>query len=84
MKLPNRAIIAWSVAFIFAGAAYASDAFIADCEEFKATNGIEGDCKCMAEKASEASVADELEATTTLDDLDGLSEAAKAVVDACT
>jgi hypothetical protein len=49
-----------SVAFILAGAAYAGDTFVADCEEFKATNGIEGDCDCMAEKASEAGVAENL------------------------
>jgi len=72
------ALAAW------AGAAAADD-FIADCEEFKTTNEIEGDCQCMLDAtATDPATRDELMATATLDDLEGLSEAAQAVVDACT
>ena len=63
--------------------ALASDAFIEDCEEFKAANGVGGDCACMAEAAEAAGVADEIMATETLEDIESLSDAAKAVIDDC-
>ena len=84
MDLTKTIIAVGAGALIMGAVALADDAFVADCEEFKATNGIEGDCECMAEEAVKADVAAEIEATTTLDDLDGLSEAAKQVVEACT
>ncbi|MEL6665948.1 MAG: hypothetical protein AAFQ24_07405 [Pseudomonadota bacterium] len=64
--------------------AFADEAFVKDCEEFKAANGVDGDCSCMAEKAEEAGVAEEIMATETLDDIDGLSDEAKEVIEACT
>ncbi|MEM1102971.1 MAG: hypothetical protein AAGH48_02565 [Pseudomonadota bacterium] len=71
-----------ALAFAAIGPAQADD-FIADCEQFKADNGIDGDCACMAEAATDADVRAELMATTTLDDLEGISDAAQAVVDSC-
>ena len=84
MKVSTLFAAGASITLILAGAALADDAFVSDCEEFKASNGVEGDCECMAEAASEAGVSDEIMATETLDDLEGLSDAASKVVEACT
>lgn len=68
---------------LLATAAIASDAFVKDCEEFKEANGVDGDCACMADAAEAAGVADEIMATQTLEDIERLSDEAKAVIDDC-
>ena len=65
-------------------AAFAGDAFLADCEEFKSANGVDGDCPCMADAVSDnEALAKEIMAMETVDEIDGLSDEAKAVIGKC-
>lgn len=79
----KRVFVLTASVVLAATAVYADDDFIADCEEFKAANGVGGDCECMAEAATEAGVADEIMAIETIDEIDSLSDEAKAAVDSC-
>jgi len=80
----NKIIATGTIAAIFlATPSIAGGDFVSDCETFKAINGVDGDCSCMAAAAEEAGVADEIMATETLADIDDLSDEAKAVVEAC-
>lgn len=81
----KKSVFALTGAILFAATtALASDEFIADCEEFKEANSVEGDCACMAEAvASDDDLASEIMAMESLDDFDGLSDAAKAIVEDC-
>lgn len=84
MKVSKLLATGFSVALIYAGAAQAEDPFVSDCEEFKSSNGIDGDCECMAEAAKTAGVSEEIMATETLEDLNGLSAEALEAIEACT
>lgn len=71
-------------ALFISTAAIASDEFVADCEEFKAANGVDGDCECMAAAVEgNQELADEIMGTETLDDIDDLSAEAKEVIESC-
>lgn len=84
MTLPKIWATASAITFALSSVAFADDAFISDCEEFKSVNAIDGDCDCMAAAANEAGVRDEVMATETLDDVGGLSAEALKVIEACT
>lgn len=80
----KKLIFAFTAAAGFAATpAFAGD-LEAHCEAYAAENGIEpAGCPCLAEKAAEVGVTDELLAVESEADSEGISAAAQAVVDAC-
>jgi len=82
----KRTLVIISIgALIFASAAYANDRWMDDCEAFKAANPeAAADCGCMAEAiGDDEALMAEMIATETLDDVERLSDAAKAIIESC-